>query len=166
PRRRTPGPRRPAPWRRPGRRGRPPARRWPRRSGPARRSDGRPGVRGPGRRGWKGPPSASPAPRTPREVWSAGRYSRLPLPTRTTPAPRSSGVRAPSKQLLLLGRVYLGVLGLELRDPAGGVQNALLAGVERVAGAAGLDADLAALGGAPGGEGAAAGADDLGGRVL
>src|ERR1700755_242190 len=73
--------------------------------------------------------------------------------------------RAPSKQLLLLGCVHLRVLRLELGDPAGGVQNALLAGVERVAGAAGLDTDVA-LGGAAGGEGAAAGADDLGGRVL
>src|SRR5690349_9005024 len=76
------------------------------------------------------------------------------------------GERAPLKQLLLLRGVDLGVLRLELRDPARGVEDALLAGVERVAGAAGLDADLAALGGAAGGEGAAAGADDLGGRVL
>src|SRR4029450_6283328 len=83
-----------------------------------------------------------------------------------TPVPGCSPGRASSKQLLLLAGVDLGVLGLELRDPARGVQHALLARVERVAGAAGLDADLAALGGAAGGEGAAAGADDLGGLVL
>src|SRR5919202_1391157 len=83
----------------------------------------------------------------------------------TTPDPGGPG-RAPSRRLLLLAGVDLGVLGLELRDPARGVEDALLADVERVAGAAGLDVDLTVLGGAARGEGAAAGTDGLGGRVL
>ncbi len=87
--------------------------------------------------------------------------------TRTAPAPGASrGAGAVEAATCLLGRLTLAYFCLELRDPAGGVEHALLAGVERVAGAAGLDVDLAALGGAAGGEGAAAGADDLGGRVL
>src|SRR3954447_3717666 len=103
-------------------------------------------------------------------AYSSRRADNRSLPTgsphiRTAPGPPGRG-RAPSRQLLLLRSVDLGVLGLELRDPARGVQHTLLARVERVAGAAGLDADLAALGGAAGRERATAGADDLGGPVL
>src|SRR5204863_7303945 len=71
------------------------------------------------------------------------------------------GGRAPSMSLLgLLGGLRLGVLLLELRHSAGGVEHALLAGVERVARTAGLGVDLAVLRGAAGGEGAAAGTGD------
>src|SRR5258705_7818389 len=83
--------------------------------------------------------------------------------------PREGAVRAPEASLLgglgLLGR-RLRVLLLELRDPARGVEHALLARVERVADGARLHVDRAALGGAAGGEGVAAGAGDLSGHVL
>src|SRR5215212_4434968 len=46
----------------------------------------------------------------------------------------------------------LAVARLEARDAAAGVEDLLLAGVERVAGRANLDVDLAAAGGAAGGE--------------
>src|SRR5689334_14789727 len=75
--------------------------------------------------------------------------------------------RAPEASLLggLLG-LDLGVLLLELGHPAGGVEHALLAGVERVADVARLDVDLPVLGGAAGGELVTAGAGDLGLYIL
>src|SRR5690242_17315806 len=89
----------------------------------------------------------------------------------TTAAParvlRDRTARAPAAQLLggLLG-LDLGVLLLELGDPAGGVEHALLARVERVADVAGLDVDHAVLRRAAGRERVAAGTGDLGGHVL
>src|SRR5664279_5056254 len=59
----------------------------------------------------------------------------------------------------------LAVARLETRHPTTGVQDLLLAGVERVAVRADLDVDLAAGLGAPGGEVVTATAGDLGRHV-
>src|SRR2546421_411024 len=80
--------------------------------------------------------------------------------------PAVSRGQAPDAQLLGLLRLYLGVLLLELGDPAGGVEHALLPGVERVARAARLDVDHAVLRRAAGLEGVAAGTRDRGRHVL
>src|SRR6476620_8012639 len=67
---------------------------------------------------------------------------------------------APSEQLLL-ARVPLAVARLEARDAAAGVEDLLLARVERVASRADLDGDGPARLGAAGGEVVAATAGDL-----
>src|SRR5580698_6557514 len=67
----------------------------------------------------------------------------------------------------LLGlATLLAEAALEPGDPATGVQDLLLAGVERVAVGADVGVDLAVRGRASGGKGAAAGASDLGHHVL
>src|SRR6195952_5914969 len=72
--------------------------------------------------------------------------------------------RRASRELLAAGA--LAVPGLEARDPATGVHDALLAGVEGVAGRADLDVDHAVLLRAPRGELVAAAAGHLGLDVL
>src|SRR5205823_2214390 len=72
--------------------------------------------------------------------------------------------RRASRELLAAGA--LAVPGLEAGDPATGVHDALLAGVEGVAGRADLDVDHAVLLRAPRGELVAAAAGHLGLDVL
>src|ERR1700712_3417677 len=72
--------------------------------------------------------------------------------------------RRASRELLAAGA--LAVPGLEARDPATGVHDALLAGVEGVAGRADLDVDDAVLLRAPRGETVAAATGHLGLDVL
>src|SRR3954452_10780411 len=87
--------------------------------------------------------------------------------TTTAPVPREVG-RAPSGVLLAGGRAALAEPLLEAGHAATGVEDALLAGVEGVAGRAGLDGQLTTRGGAAGGEGVTAAAGhggDVVGRV-
>src|SRR5205823_8195588 len=74
--------------------------------------------------------------------------------------------QAPDMALLGLLGLCLGVLLLELGDPAGGVEHALLSGVERVARVARLDVDHAVLRRAAGLEAVAAGTRYRGRHVL
>src|ERR687895_672191 len=77
---------------------------------------------------------------------------------RTRRPPPCVRERASAGQLLgVLLLLDLGVLGLELGHPAGRVEDALLARVERVADVARLGVDSPALGGAAGLEGVATG---------
>src|SRR5436305_150531 len=94
------------------------------------------------------------------------RSSLIPFSLRERHPPPAGPGRVPSRALLGLLRLGLGVLLLELRDPAGGVEHALLAGVERVAGVTGLYVDLAVLRRAAGGEAVAARTRDSGHDVL
>src|SRR4051812_4739414 len=79
-----------------------------------------------------------------------------------TTAPSPTWDRAPPTELLLA----LAVTRLEARDPATGVQDLLLARVERVAGGADLDVDGTGGLGAVGGEAVPAAAGHLSGDVL
>src|ERR1019366_950833 len=72
----------------------------------------------------------------------------------------------PSRPLLAAVGWLLAEAALEPRDAAAGVQDLLLAGVERVAVRADIGVDSAVLGGAPGAEGVPAGAGHRGRHVV
>src|ERR1700712_2403787 len=90
-----------------------------------------------------------------------GRARRI-GPETANGARRPGGRRAPPAQLA----AALAVTGLEARNPATGIQDLLLAGVERVAIRADLDGDLSAGLGAVGLERVATAAGHLGGAVI